>query len=92
MEIDKLYGIYFRGEYPVSETFKIFAVLGFTQGELTASALGIELSEDESDLSYGFGAEIVLNEKVGINLQYMQYLDKSDFDISGFGIGIKLYF
>jgi opacity protein-like surface antigen len=81
----------------LNESSSIYALIGFTKVDGTIAAyvswLGSgSVSEDETGLSYGIGADIGIANNVALNLEYVQYLDKSDFDISALAAGIKFGF
>ncbi len=92
MEIDYLYGLYVRGNVPLSDQFKMYGIAGYTNINATASLLGFSYSDDEEDFSYGVGIEIFSDKKVSCNLEYMQLTEKSDNEFSSISIGAKINF
>lgn len=88
VELDNMFGGYLRGGVSVSEGFYPYAILGYTRGELTASASGFSNSESESDVSFGIGADFSFGESTKFNLEYINYLDKDGAEVSGFSVGI----
>lgn len=90
-EVDNFIGVYMRAEMP-HDKVRPYAILGVTRGEATASAMGFSVSEDETDLSYGAGVDFVIGEKAGIDVEYMQLIDKSDFEITTINLGFKYRF
>jgi outer membrane immunogenic protein len=97
IEVDTLIGIYGVGHVPLGKSSSIYALVGLTQVDATRSAAmtgsaSASLSDDESDLSYGIGADIGILYNLWINVEYVQYLDKSDFDLSAIALGVKFGF
>lgn len=97
IELDTLIGVYGIGHVMLSESSSIYALIGFTQIDATASASvtnvgSASASDDESDLSYGIGADIGISNNIALNVEYVQYLDKSDFDVSAIAFGVKFGF
>ena len=97
IELDTLIGIYGVGHVPLGKSSSIYALVGLTQidGTASASATGLgaaSVSDDESDLSYGIGADIGILYNVWVNVEYVQYLDKSDIDVSAIAVGMKFGF
>lgn len=93
VELDTFFGAYVRGGIPAAEAFFPYVVLGYTRGEVTASAPGFgSSSESESDVSFGLGADVNVSETLTINAEYMNYLDKDGAEVSGFTIGFKTSF
>ena len=75
LEIDYLLGLYLLAEAPVGAG-SIYGIIGFSKVEFTLEAeneiLGSDsVSEDESDLSFGFGANFGVSEKVRLNIEYI---------------------
>ena len=84
VEVDTFFGVY--GVFHVSSNSdtSLYGVLGFTKGEVTASVPGFSFSQDDSGLSYGFGVDIN-----SFNIEYMLYLDETDYDVSAISFGFK---
>ena len=47
---------------------------------------------DDSDFSYGVGIDFNVTDNVAINAEYMNYLDGSLFELSGFSLGARFAF
>jgi len=96
VEIDTLIGIYGVGSHDFSNNLSVYALIGATSGELTFTAAGGlgngSDSESETDLSYGVGANIYINDAVGINLEYISYISKTDFDVTAVNFGVVARF
>lgn len=89
VELNSLIGGYMRAGAPVGQNFFPYAVLGFTRTELDYSNdfFGND-SDSETDVSWGFGADMSLDRKISLNVEYMNYFDKDGVELSGFSIGI----
>jgi opacity protein-like surface antigen len=85
-----------KGGMPVSATTNLYGLLGITSGTLTASALGVSLSEKRSGLSYGFGIETSVQEGLNLQAEYVSYLRGEEFgyewSYSGINIGLSKSF
>jgi hypothetical protein len=93
MELDSLIGVYGLGHINITETSSVYGLIGFTQAEATLSAPGFgSESDDESDLSLGIGADIGIGNAASVNIEYAQYLSKSDFDFTAISFGVNFYF
>jgi|SRR5690554_679268 len=96
VEIDYLVGGYGVLGIPNETPIYPYVVLGFTKGELTASAKGpggsATVSASESDISYGVGANFDLSSNVQMNAEYMNYIDKDGAEISGISVGASYLF
>jgi len=83
IEVDTFMGVYGLKHIDIGNGSSVYGALGFSTSELTASALGTSVSDDDSGLS--FGAGIQFN---NYNIEFMQYLNKSDFDFSAISFGV----
>ena len=91
VELDSVVGAYVRvgGDF---EGVLPYLLLGFARTEVTASAGGLSASDDESDFSYGIGLDVGSAENLSFNIEYMNYYDDSDGDITAIGVGITSSF
>jgi outer membrane immunogenic protein len=87
VEVDNLYGIYGVFHTSGSDDTNVYGVLGFTKGELKATAFGATFEGDDSGLSYGIGANFR-----GFNIEYMSYLDEDEFDVTAISLGYRRMF
>ena len=88
VEIDGLLGIYGAGHFNLSGTSSIYGLIGYTRIKTTTSVSGIQIvSFYDSGLSLGAGADIGISKNVALNIEYVQYLHKTNYDISSIGLG-----
>lgn len=97
VEVDTLIGLYGVGRLPLGKSSSVYGLVGFTQVDATASTAttgfgSASVSDDESDLSYGVGADIGIRYNLWVNVEYVQYLDKSDVEVSAIAIGMRFGF
>lgn len=92
LEIDSLMGAYVRGIAPLSERARFYGLLGMTRGEITVGAGGESFSETETDLSYGVGAEFLMGESTGLNLEYLLAIDKDGVEVSSLTVGLVFHY
>ena len=88
-ELDSLFGGYLRAGVPVSEGFYPYAVAGYARTDVSGSAGGASASADDSDFSYGVGVNVDITETLDLNLEYMNYYDDDDSDITAFSLGVE---
>ncbi|GHA85489.1 porin family protein [Modicisalibacter luteus] len=94
-EIDHLIGAYGVGYLPLGDSpVSLYGLVGFTQGEATLSApgYGVEASESDSGFSYGVGIEGHFTRQISANLEYVSYLDKSDYEVTAVSLGMNYHF
>lgn len=87
LEVDNFFGIYARGIAPIGESAEVYAVLGYTDGEITASAGGFSLSVSDSDTSIGFGIDIMVSKDASVNIEFMNYIDKDGGSLEAISVG-----
>ena len=99
VEIDYMLGLYAVGHIPLSNQFQLYGLVGYTKGELTAtnSLTGESSSDDDSDLSYGVGAEFDMTNNWSLGLEYTAYFDGASFedvkyDVNGFAVFVNYIF
>lgn len=84
---------YGRAGIPVNRYLWIYAQLGRTNTELTASFSGNSNSEDNNDTMYGVGAEIYpFSEPVYLALNYSSYNDNGGVKVVAVNLGVGYRF
>jgi hypothetical protein len=92
LDVDAVTG-YLRGGVPVNDSIWLYGQIGRTRTSLTAEGQGNEVSEDDSDTMFGFGAEIDLGSKsTYLALNYSIYNNNDGVDVNAFNLGIGLRF
>ena len=95
MEIDRLVGVYGVGHINFNKSSSVYGLFGFSEAKATFSSpsspeLG-SVSHDDTGFSFGVGADFGIgNDVVALNIEYVQYLNKSDFDVSALSFGVKI--
>jgi len=92
LELKNALSVFVKGDLPLSDAANIYGLLGFTKGKLEASVLGQTNSEDDSGLSYGFGAETRFSENLYLFGEYVIYISESDYDYTGLNVGLHKKF
>lgn len=91
-EIDSIAGLYGVGHLPLGDVASVYAIAGFSRGEATASGPGGSISADDTDFSYGVGLQAKFAPTLSGHVEYMSYLDKSDYEITAIGLGLNYHF
>jgi opacity protein-like surface antigen len=100
VKLDTTVSALLKARAPLGDRFAVFAQLGFSRVDLSydirASAEDVvETDSDsgsETDISMGLGAEFRMTERLWLNADYLQLLDKSGVEISALNIGLRLDF
>lgn len=91
-KLDNYYGAYLKGMVPVHEMVSLYALAGYTHVDASVTTpLG---SADDSDdgVSYGAGVALHVNRNFSVNAEWMSWLDKDDYDLTGYGVGLNYAF
>jgi opacity protein-like surface antigen len=83
------YGIHLKPKMALTENTLVFARLGVTHSDITASAAG---SHKGNDLSYGVGVQTNFTKTVYGQLDYMNYYDKDNTSAKGFALSVGTRF
>jgi opacity protein-like surface antigen len=92
LDLNYIFGAYLRAGLPINDKVFPYALLGYSRGELEVSAGGLSINEAESDISFGFGVDININDPLTINVEYANLLDKDGVEVSGFSLGAVVNF
>lgn len=91
VELDNSFSFMLRPQTS-GENFRAFGLIGFSQGQITGRSGGVSVSEDDSGLSYGVGAEAAVEESTWITVDYINYLRDDAYTFDAFSVGIRMNF
>ena len=87
VDVDYIVGVYALGHMNIAKGSSVYGLVGFTQAELTTSALGISNTNDDNGVSVGVGANLG-----AFNIEYIQYLNESEYEFSALSFGFITHF
>ncbi len=96
-EINTLLGAYLQANSELPGNLSVYGLLGFSRinatvtGTISSSVYGTanaSADDTETGLSYGGGVNVAIAPNTALSIEYMSYLDKSDFDVTSFNLGI----
>lgn len=89
-EIDRMYGAYFRGQFPNTLPVRPYGLIGVSYIETTANFPGGGSDgENYKDLSLGLGADITITNQIFLSVEYLRAVDRSGDEVSNLGFGIN---
>lgn len=91
-ELDYIMGLFAKPKFQVTDSFEIFARMGWARSEFTLHGLGGSVSDDGSDFAYGVGARFSIDKHVHVTGSYMNLYDKSVFKVDGWNVGLGYRF
>jgi hypothetical protein len=94
IEVDTIVGVYGVGRVDISDIGSVYGVIGFSRGEFTIldTSSSFSATFDDGGESYGLGVDINIGGSAVLNIEYMSYLSKTDFDYSALGLGVVFKF
>lgn len=92
INLDIFYGIYLLGGFPISEKIQPYALIGYTRAEFDVNTRAISSEGEESDISFGIGINIGLDNDFSLNAEYIRYIKESGVELSGPSLGVVYHF
>ena len=91
VDVQTIVGFYLNAHSNIGNALSVYGVAGYTwvRYDLKSGGTPSLSSEDESGFGYGFGIDLGKQNSMKLNLEFMQILDKSDFDLSTISIGVS---
>lgn len=91
-DLDRLYGGYLKLSVPIAGMLKPYAIAGYSEMRGKASVLGVSTTDTYSDESYGVGADASIAGVIGLNVEYMRYLDENNTELNAVSVGVRSSF
>lgn len=94
-ELDSILGVYGTAHFNLLDAVSLYGLLGVTRVEATASVPGFPeagSTDEKSGFSYGFGADFSATKSLLVNIEYMRYLEKTNYDLDVLGAGVSFLF
>lgn len=93
VDVDSFVGFYAKVMAPVNPQFSVYGLLGYTSGKLTMKASnGYSASADDSDVSYGIGAELAVSPQASVGLEWAHLMSGSGYDVKAITAGVNFKF
>jgi len=91
-DLDRLYGGYLKLSVPIAGVLSPYAIAGYSEVRGKASVLGVSATETYSDESYGVGVDASVAGVIGLNVEYMRYLDENNSELNAVSVGVRSSF
>lgn len=93
-DVEYFYGAYIIGKIPTQVSIKPYGIVGITEAKAEASytEIGLFFEDKGSDFSFGFGIDYQINAELSVNLEYMSYIKKTDYELETTSLGFKWTF
>ena len=74
------------GKFPVANQFSVYGLAGIAMVEGEAKALGVTVSDDSTELTFGVGAQYDVSRNLGVRAQWQRYGANEDIDVISLGV------
>ncbi|GAA5186951.1 porin family protein [Ferrimonas gelatinilytica] len=91
-KIRNYYGLYLRGQVPLSQYVHLYALAGALNMSLERDDQPLQARDSATDFSYAFGLDLLASEHLTVQIEAMRWIDKGDFDVTGVNLGIRYDF
>lgn len=91
-KINSLYGWYVTPKTQLADRVEGFVRLGYAHVRGTATLQGSSSSDYENGFSYGLGLRYRFDRTTFLNVDYMSYLNKTDYKARGVTVGLGFNF
>lgn len=84
--------VYIKGNLPINDDFKLYALIGRSNVELTGNLSNVSVSRDGNDTGYGFGFEYDFNNSLSLSADYIRYFDDSSIDLTSDALNVGVIY
>jgi OOP family OmpA-OmpF porin len=77
------------GKFPLGNQFYIYGLAGLAKIKSETTVNGLRVSDDNTELTFGFGLQYDFSPKVGARLQFQRYDTSSEIDVVSVGVLYK---
>jgi opacity protein-like surface antigen len=91
VDLDHVWGVFFRASYPMSAA-RLYGLFGASNLVMSIDSDKLSGVDRITRLSYGAGAEYLINDNWVINADYIVYLKSASFAFSGISVGLRYRF
>jgi hypothetical protein len=92
VKLGTMVGVFARPSVALGDTVELFGRVGWMHTELKTSAPGLSVTEKDSNVAYGFGANFNLSKSSYLQASWTSFYNKDDTKIEGFGLAYGLRF
>ena len=93
VSISRLMGAYIRLGFPLADKVYPYFLVGRSKGELELKVAGFSFEEEDSDTSYGVGANFYIpDSEVQLSVEYLHLFDTKNVEIEGLAVGLQLQY
>ncbi|AOS81489.1 MULTISPECIES: outer membrane beta-barrel protein [Hydrogenophaga] len=92
VKLGTMVGVFARPSVALGETVELFGRIGWMHTELKTSAPGLSVTEKDSSVAYGIGANFNLSRTSYLQASWTSFYKKDDTKIEGFGLAYGLRF
>ncbi|MCP1676336.1 hypothetical protein J2T57_003497 [Natronocella acetinitrilica] len=88
LELDYLMGLFVRGDIPITRYTSLYGLVGFSELKYTLA----NDSDRDSSVSFGFGGDFQVSNNTSLNIDWIRYINETDYDYSALSLGARWRF
>lgn len=77
------------GKFPLGNQFYVYGLAGLTKIKTETTVSGLRVSDDSTELTFGFGLQYDFTPQVGARLQWQRYDASNEVDVASVGVLYK---
>jgi opacity protein-like surface antigen len=74
------------GKFPLGNQFYVYGLAGLAKIKTETTVSGLRVSDDNTELTFGFGLQYDFSPQVGARLQWQRYDTSSEIDVVSVGV------
>ncbi|MEH6452573.1 MAG: porin family protein [Psychromonas sp.] len=86
------YSAYAKAQYPVSDSFSVYGLLGGTDARMSDAIQAFGVDKNLQSVSYAVGGRLAITDSMGMTLEYNQISSHKDYELGAVNLGVDYKF
>jgi opacity protein-like surface antigen len=93
IDVDRLGGVFFKFQAPVTDKFYPYFLFGYSRVEVEVSSEGSSSEESQEGMGYALGADYYLSDSISVSFEFTDYQDDNEgVRFNGFSLSLNKSF
>jgi len=92
VKLDYLAGLFLRGDIPITRFTSLYGLVGFTSLKLDGNNSNSRGSNTDNSVSFGAGVDFAVTTSTSLNVDYIRYVNDSDYNFQALSVGGRWWF